>query len=152
MRNKRESQEKQKGCTCTRIRIRKYFLAGKEKQTVVPSQPNVALLPPLWHPHSPRAPPGRATWHSKHLPIDRILTEAISLFGRRASPRRLCMLLAPWQTCCRRRRQRRQRRRRRRRVQRLTQQKAAAIVWGEPNRVSVRAKTFDCNSINKRDH
>lgn len=127
MRNKRESQEKQKVCTCTRtrIRIRKYFLAGKEKQTVLPSQPSVGLPPPLWHPHPtlPQAPPGRATWHSKHLPIDRILTEAISLFGRRATPRRLCMLLAPWQTCCRRRRQRRQRRRHRR-IQRLTQQKA----------------------------
>lgn len=126
MRNKRESQEKQKVCTCTRtrIRIRKYFLAGKEKQTVLPSQPNVGLPPPLWHPHPTlsQAPPGRATWHSKHLPIDRILTEAISLFGRRATPCRLCMLLAPWQTCCRRRRQRRQRRRRR--IQRLTQQKA----------------------------
>lgn len=32
--------------------------------------------------------PGRATWHSKHLPIDRILTEAISLFGRRVAPPR----------------------------------------------------------------
>lgn len=55
------------------------------------------LLPSLWHPHPtlPQAPPGRATWHSKHLPIDRILTEAISLFGRRATPRRLCMLLVP---------------------------------------------------------
>lgn len=127
MRNKRESQEKQKGCTCTSTRIRKYFLAGKEKQTVLPSQPNVALLAPF--PVAPTSPRtmhplrGRATWHSKHLPIDRILTEAISLFGRRATPRRLCMLLAPWQTCCRRRRQRRQRRRRRR-IQRLTQQKA----------------------------
>lgn len=62
------------------------ILPDRERETDCASQPNVALLLPLWHPHSPRAPPGRATWHNKHLPIDRILTEAISLFGRRASP------------------------------------------------------------------
>lgn len=87
--------------------------------------------------------------------IDRILTEAISLFGRRRRSILTRTKVPHCLGCCR---------------QRLQKWLGSGLPthihmrtslrpmtdggWGMEvvGRVSVRAKTFDCNSINKRDH